>query len=80
MWQVSSMFGKDLGSGFIANIHKDMVDSWVQDGFSASKMSESVMDLLQVREHDLSLQMTDTNGNFIVNTEISHCMLKKKIK
>ena len=65
MWQVSGMFGKDLGSGFIANIHKDMVDSWVQDGFSASKMSESVMDLLQVREHDLSLQMTDTNGNFI---------------
>ena len=65
MWQVSGIFGKDLGSGFIANIHKDVIDSWVQDGFSASRMSESVMDLLQVREHDLSLQMTDTNGNFI---------------
>jgi len=65
MWKVSHIFGKDLGSGFIANVHKDVIDTWVQDGFSASKMSESVMDLLQVREHDLSLQMTDTNGEYI---------------
>ena len=65
VWVFSKMFGKELGNGFIASIHKDMIDTWVQDGMSLGSMSQSMMDILQVREHDLTFGMTDTEGNIL---------------
>ena len=62
---VGQIYGQDLGAGFIANIHKDIIESWIHNGAKLSEMTNAALDLLQVRQHDLGFGVQDLKGNFI---------------
>ena len=58
-------YGKNLGSTFIPNVHKSLVDSLLEGGNRFTTLTDSIRDTLQVREHDLQFGVVDLEGNFI---------------
>ena len=62
--EIEDMIGQELGSGFIANIHKNTMEHLLEDGFTG--MSKSVLESLQIREHDLSFGVRDENTNELI--------------
>lgn len=63
---IEEMFGKSLGTGFIAEIQKEFVESQQADGFFNKKGFDSIIEKTQVREHDLSLGMRDDNTGKLI--------------
>jgi|TARA_R110001606_G_scaffold209896_2_gene357108 hypothetical protein len=61
---IEEMFGMTLGPGFIANVHKELAEHQ-QDG-TYKKGLDSVLENLQVREHDLSLGLRDENTGKLI--------------
>lgn len=53
MLEFKKILGAEYGSNFIGNIHRDMLDSIFHGNMSFSSLYESMMDGLQVREHNL---------------------------
>ena len=60
----AQLYGVDLNEGFIANVHKGLIDTWVQNGFNPSALTKTGWEMFQIREHDLSFGMQDNQGNF----------------
>ena len=58
-------YGKNLGSTFIPNVHKSLVDSLLEGGNRFTTFTDSIRDTLQIREHDLQFGVVDLEGNFI---------------
>ena len=62
--EFEEMFGQELGPGFIANVHKNTMEHLLDDGFKG--MSKSMLESLQIREHDLSFGMRDENTGELI--------------
>ena len=62
--EFEEMFGQELGPGFIANIHKNTMEHLLDDGFKG--MSKSMLESLQIREHDLSFGIRDENSGELI--------------
>ena len=62
--EIEEMFGMDLGPGFIANVHKEMIEHNVSG--THKKGFDAILENLQVREHDLSLGIRDENTGKLV--------------
>ena len=54
-------YGADLGSTFIPNVHKNIMDS-VLESNSWESLPEAMLDKLKMKEHDLSYGVTDMQG------------------
>ena len=66
------LMGADKSYNFIANIHKDMVDEFLEGDWTFGNMKQSFLDMFQMREHNLSFGMTDLNGEFLRNVPRFH--------
>jgi len=62
--EVEEMFGMQLGPGFIANVHKDLLEH--QQNGTYKQGMDAVLEGLQVREHDLSLGLRDENTGKLI--------------
>jgi len=62
--EVEEMFGMSLGPGFIAEVKKDLTEH--QQSGTYKKGMDSILENLQVREHDLSLGMRDENTGMLI--------------
>lgn len=54
----------DLGPGFIANVHKEMIEHNISG--THKKGFDAILENLQVREHDLSLGIRDENTGKLI--------------
>jgi len=57
MLEFKKILGAKYGHNFVGNIHRDILDSIFHGNLSASSLYESMMDGLQVREHNLMYGM-----------------------
>lgn len=68
------LMGIDKRYNFIANVHKDMVEQYLQEDWSLGQMKQSFLDMFQMREHEVSFGMQDLDGNFLRNVPRFHVM------
>ena len=59
MLEFKKIMGAKYGHNFVGNIHRDILDSVFHGNMSASSLYESMMDGLQVREHNLTYGQRD---------------------
>ena len=63
--EVEDMYGERLGPGFIANIKKTLVESYVDKG-GMKGIKGNILDEFQMREHDLSMGVRDENTGKLI--------------
>lgn len=61
MLEFKKILGAKYGHNFVGNIHRDILDSVFHGNLSGSSLYESMMDGLQVREHNLMYGQRDMN-------------------
>ncbi len=59
MLEFKKILGAKYGHNFVGHIHRDILDSVFHGNLSASSLYESMMDSLQVREHNLMYGQRD---------------------
>jgi len=52
-------------SNYIADIHKNLMDELIENGWNFGNLTQSMLDKFQMREHEQSFGETDLDGNFI---------------
>ena len=63
---IEEMFGMTLGPGFIANLQKEFIEHAQNGDFK--KGIDSMLEGIQLREHDLSMGQTDDNTGKLIRT------------
>tara|TARA_R110000787_G_scaffold115506_2_gene225433 strand:+ start:19168 stop:24069 length:4902 start_codon:yes stop_codon:yes gene_type:complete len=59
------LMGVDKKYNYVADIHKNMIDQFLQDGFDMGKMKQAWLDKFQLKEHDKQFGMVGLDGEFL---------------
>lgn len=59
------IMGITRSENYIADIHKNLIDQLIETGWDFGNLSQSMLDKLQMRQHEQDFGETDIDGNFV---------------